>query len=227
MFRTRASLSGLTQWFLSVGILLLLTLGFVFWLAFFDRGFHNAYQILLSMDPPWDRPDELRPAPIGEHPWSWAASLIGWAATPAIIGGAAGFIISRRIEGYTHTVEPEIFLRRRTLLGDALSFPPLIPWIKKWPRQNGGAPTDAIATNWLNTRRAFVDVLVHTAHAGDWRTAQNHWELTVAAFLNSREYSEMGRQRKLSSSTAAALMLLVITGTGTCFICEVRKDLSP
>lgn len=224
LVRTRKSLSGFTQWFIGTGFTLLAIFATAFWLAYLDRGFREAYQILLSMDPPWDKIDGHSSSPRW-HPLSWPASLIGWAAIPAITGGAAGYIISKRIDGYTHTFALEIFRRRRTKLRDKLRPPPPIPWIKKWPRQVDDASTAVIAAQWLQTRTAFVYTLVQV-HTGDWRKAQKHWEIVVANYLNAPEYSEMGRKRRLASSTGSALMLfeLVIANSGTCFICEVQED---
>ncbi|NEA29913.1 DUF6313 family protein [Actinomadura bangladeshensis] len=225
LFRTRKSLSGFTQWFIGAGICLLALFAAAFWLAYLDRGFREAYQILLSMDPPWNKVEGNISASRW-HPLSWFASVVGWAAIPAITGGAAGYIISKRIDGYTHTFALEIFQRRRTKVRDKLRLPPAIPWIKRWPVQLDDAPDATIAAQWLATRTAFVDFLVQVAHGGDWRKAQKHWEIVVANYLNSPEFSGMGRRRKLASSTGAALMLLelVIINSGTCFVCDVHDD---
>ncbi|MFE6808613.1 DUF6313 family protein [Streptomyces sp. NPDC057681] len=78
-------------WLLSRGAVVLGTCGALYVLNGFLIGWANAYDVMTGIT-----------SPSGVHPqWcAWPLSLTGWAAIPAVIGAAAGYVITEQIQDH-------------------------------------------------------------------------------------------------------------------------------
>lgn len=76
---------------LSRGAIVLTMCGALYILDGFLIGWANAYDVMVGITSPAD-----------VHPqWcAWPLSLIGWAAIPAIVGAAAGYVITEQIQAH-------------------------------------------------------------------------------------------------------------------------------
>lgn len=87
----RHALPRFSYWLLSRGAVVLTVCGALYVLDGFLIGWANAYNVLTGITSPAD----VRPQ------WcAWPLSLIGWAAIPAIIGAAAGYVITEQIQAH-------------------------------------------------------------------------------------------------------------------------------
>ncbi|MEE1812887.1 DUF6313 family protein [Streptomyces sp. BE133] len=78
-------------WLLSRGAVVLAVCGVLYVLNGFLIGWANAYDVMLGIT-----------SPAGVRPqWcAWPLSLIGWAVMPAIVGAAAGYVITEQINAH-------------------------------------------------------------------------------------------------------------------------------
>lgn len=78
-------------WLLHRGAVVLAVCGGLYGLNGFLIGWADAYDVLVGIT----SPAEVRPQ------WSaWPLSLTGWAAIPAVIGAAAGYVITEQIQAH-------------------------------------------------------------------------------------------------------------------------------
>ncbi|MBL1112767.1 hypothetical protein JK364_10215 [Streptomyces sp. 110] len=101
-------------WLLSRGAVVLAVCGGLYVLNGFLIGWANAYEVILGIT-----------SPAGVRPqWcAWPLSLIGWAAIPAIVGAAAGYIITEQIQAH-HARELSDVLSELRRLAAPPSSPP-------------------------------------------------------------------------------------------------------
>lgn len=101
-------------WLLSRSIVVLAVCGVLYVLNGFLIGWANAYDVMLGITSPAD----IRP-----QRCAWPLSLTGWAAIPAIIGAAAGYIITEQIQTH-HARELSDVLSELRLLATPPNPPP-------------------------------------------------------------------------------------------------------
>ncbi|MFJ6901909.1 DUF6313 family protein [Streptomyces hokutonensis] len=78
-------------WLLSRGTVVLAVCGLLYVLNGFLIGWANAYEVMLGI---------TSPAGVRLQWCAWPLSLIGWAVIPAIVGAAAGYVITEQIQGH-------------------------------------------------------------------------------------------------------------------------------
>ncbi|MCX5250328.1 DUF6313 family protein [Streptomyces sp. NBC_00201] len=78
-------------WLLSRGAVVLAVCGVLYVLNGFLIGWANAYDVMTGI---------TSPAAVRLQWCAWPLSLIGWAAIPAIIGAAAGYVITEQIQAH-------------------------------------------------------------------------------------------------------------------------------
>lgn len=204
-YRTRKSFSGLTQWFIDFGLIIIALLGLIFFLGTYKHSLNTAYSVMVGEGKPWEDKGSIFP--------TWTLSLIGWLAIPAIIGGTAGYIIHKRIDGYIHAVTARTYHSRWSRFKDKIKIPPRIPWLGDWH------------THPHHYKREFVDKFVRVAHRNDWSKAQNHWELAVSAYLSTHASSDMTRGHRYSAAQGATRNVLYSAARrGKCPVCRARKS---
>ncbi|EDY42290.1 DUF6313 family protein [Streptomyces sp. SPB074] len=145
--------------------------------------------------------------PVG-HPLLWVASAIGWVAVPAIIGGAAGHVITQRIDRVKKQPSTRLFRRRR--LKQRLRPPGVI--VRPYRYGTG-------------SQQAFVDAYVRVAHRNDWARAQDHWEIYLRDTMSTQQYADLDRHECLRQARNVALMMLriaALSGHGHCIVCDRR-----
>lgn len=106
-WRSRDALSRLHRWLLLRALpLLALFLG-LFALNGVLIGWTDAYNVLVGIDSPADASPQI-PA--------WPLSIVGWAAIPALVGGAVGYAVTAQIQAHRTRELTEILdeLRRRS-----------------------------------------------------------------------------------------------------------------
>lgn len=204
-YRTRKSFSGLTQWFLDFGSFMVVFFGLLFFVDTYRRNLKFAYSVMIGEAKPWENG--------GSFFTAVPLSIISWLAIPAIIGGTAGYIISRRIDGYTHKVTATVYRSRRSRLRDKITLPPRIPWLGDWH------------THSHYYKRRFVNEFVRVAHGNDWVKAQNHWELVLAAYLSTQDVAGMTRRHRFSSAQGKTRQILYAAARrGKCPVCRARSS---
>ncbi|WP_405192773.1 DUF6313 family protein [Streptomyces anulatus] len=93
-------------WLLSRGVVVLAVGGALYVLNGFLIGWADAYDVMLGIT----SPAEVRPQ------WcAWPLSLIGWAAIPAIVGAAAGYVITEQIKAHRARELSEVLSELRGL----------------------------------------------------------------------------------------------------------------
>ncbi|MFE7115534.1 DUF6313 family protein [Streptomyces sp. NPDC057654] len=87
----RHALPRLAFWLISRGAAMLAVCAGLYVLNGFLIGWANAYEVMTGITSPV----------AARHQWcAWPLSVIGWAAIPAMIGGAAGYIITEQIQAH-------------------------------------------------------------------------------------------------------------------------------
>ncbi|MCX5357355.1 DUF6313 family protein [Streptomyces sp. NBC_00124] len=87
----RHALPRFSYWLLSRGAVVLAVCSALYVLNGFLIGWANAYGVLTGI---------TSPAAVRPQWCAWPLSLIGWAAIPAIIGAAAGYVITEQIQAH-------------------------------------------------------------------------------------------------------------------------------
>lgn len=101
-------------WLLSRGAVVLAACGVLYVLNGFLIGWANAYDVMLGIT----SPAEVRPQ------WcAWPLSLTGWAVVPAVVGAAAGYVITEQIKTH-HARELNDVLSELRRLATPSSPPP-------------------------------------------------------------------------------------------------------
>ncbi|AJE84626.1 MULTISPECIES: DUF6313 family protein [Streptomyces] len=193
-FRSRKALSGLTQWVIDWGVLILVVVAAVWVAAGFAWGWAPAYRVFTLIESP-------------VHGLPWAASVIGWLLVPAIIGGVAGHVIATRIRSVKE-ISPNNLFKKRTW-ADRRRLPSLI--------------TKLGALFHKSEQQQFLDAYVRIAHRGDWPEAQDHWEIVVRDALCTAEFADLDRTEalRLAESLCRELAWLLAL-SGRCLVCEAR-----
>ncbi|GHB21488.1 hypothetical protein GCM10010306_012630 [Streptomyces umbrinus] len=196
-FRSRKALSGVTQWFIEWGIPIALVIGFVwvFGASRSEKGWSGIYRVFTLIDRP-------------EHGSSWSASILGWLLVPALIGGVAGHVIATRMQRVKEIATNHLFqqrgLRRRLKLPGRITF---LESLYRTSTQDDD----------------FLVRFVGLAHQGDWKKAQNHWEILVRDVLCTVELAELDRNEALASAQSFARAVMWMTGyQDKCLVCAVR-----
>ncbi|WP_225824127.1 DUF6313 family protein [Streptomyces naphthomycinicus] len=78
-------------WLLSRGVIVLGVCGALYVLDGFLIGWANAYDVMVGI---------TSPAAVRPQWCAWPLSLAGWAAIPAVIGSAAGYVITEQIHAH-------------------------------------------------------------------------------------------------------------------------------
>lgn len=106
-WRSRDALSRLHRWLLLRALPLLAVFLGLFALNGALIGWTDAYNVLVGIDSPADVSPQL-PA--------WPLSIVGWAAIPALVGGAVGYAVTAQIQTHRTQELTEILdeLRRRS-----------------------------------------------------------------------------------------------------------------
>ncbi|MFJ2094700.1 DUF6313 family protein [Streptomyces sp. NPDC087901] len=101
-------------WLLSRGVVVLAICGVLYALNGFLIGWANAYEVMIGIT-----------SPAAIHPqWcAWGLSLIGWVAIPAIVGAAAGYVITEQIQAH-HAREMGEVLDELRRLAEPPGLPP-------------------------------------------------------------------------------------------------------
>ncbi|WP_086559159.1 DUF6313 family protein [Streptomyces africanus] len=90
-WRSRDALSRLHRWLLLRALPVLLVFLGLYVLNGALMGWTDAYNVLVGIDSPGD----ARPT------WAaWPLSIVGWAAIPAFVGGAVGYVVSAQIQAH-------------------------------------------------------------------------------------------------------------------------------
>ncbi|MFI6446206.1 DUF6313 family protein [Kitasatospora sp. NPDC050543] len=199
MFRSRKALAGLTQWFIDFAVFLLV-MAASYVAAGVTQGWSDTYKVLTG-----NLPDAGSPVPFA----SWVVSIIGWLVAPALIGGLAGHVIATRIANSKGLTTSSPFGKRT--LGDRLRPPVAITWLGSGFH---ATPGDV----------HFLECFVRQAHKNDWRTAQDHWEVAVAAVMRTSEYANLGRVETVRAAESFCRIILRLLGTiGECPVCDARR----
>ncbi|MDT0411489.1 MULTISPECIES: DUF6313 family protein [unclassified Streptomyces] len=200
VFRSRKALRGLTQWVVDRAIPMALLLAALwFFAARYDGGGGEVYRVFTLLD-----------KPVG-HPLLWIASAIGWVAVPAIIGGAAGHVITQRIDRVKKQPSNRLFRRRG--LKQRLTPPGVIDDLRPYRYGTG-------------SQQAFVDAFVRVAHRNDWQRAQDHWEVYLRDTMSTQQYADLDRHECLRQARNVALIALrvaALSGNGHCIVCDRRS----
>ncbi|MFF0159959.1 DUF6313 family protein [Streptomyces sp. NPDC005263] len=201
LWRSRKALSGITQWFIDLGVPVVAVLALAWVLAARAETPLDVYQAVTLMDSP-------------ERKWLWLLSLIGWLLVPAIIGGVAGEVIANRIKNVKSLPTGKLYQRRT--LGQRMRFPYLIDDLTRYVHAN---PATLIGAG----KREFVYVFVRVAHNNNWRLALNHWEIAVRDAMCTEEYAQLDRHECLRAAQSFALIHLRPPAVyGLCRVCNAR-----
>ncbi|MGW7661575.1 DUF6313 family protein [Streptomyces sp. NPDC054756] len=198
-FRSRKALSGVTQWFIDWGVPIALIIGVV-WVVGAGRseeGWSGIYRVFTLVDPP-------------AHAVAWGASVLGWLLVPALIGGVAGHVIAARMQRVKDIATNHLFQRRS--LKRRFTLPGRITFLESL---HAKSPED----------QEFLDRYVRRAHWGDWKKAQDHWEILVRDVLCTVELAELDRNEALESAESFARAVMWMTGyQDKCLVCTVRAN---
>lgn len=90
-WRSRDALSRLHRWLVLRALPLLVVFLGLYVLNGSLLGWTTAYNVLIGIDSPGDV----------SSPWSaWPLSIAGWAAIPALVGGAVGYVVTAQIQAH-------------------------------------------------------------------------------------------------------------------------------
>jgi hypothetical protein len=113
--RRIANLSNPVHWLLTWGIWIFVALFMIYVLDGLLIGWAAAYEILVGITSPAHAPYPLV---------SWVTSLAGWLIIPAIIGGAAGYLVDRQIDARRSRDKADLEAELRALAGLQKITPP-------------------------------------------------------------------------------------------------------
>ncbi|WP_018531111.1 MULTISPECIES: DUF6313 family protein [unclassified Streptomyces] len=198
-FRSRKALSGVTQWFIDWGVPIALLVGcvWVFGAGRSEKGWSGIYRVFTLID---------RPA----HMLSWGASVIGWLLVPALIGGVAGHVIATRMQRVKDIATNHLFQQRP--LSRRLKLPGRIAFLESLHMKSA-------------VDQEFLDRYVRRAHAGDWKKAQDHWEVLVRDVLCTVELADLDRTEALTSAESFARAVMWMTAyQDKCLVCTARAN---
>ncbi|MFE0374150.1 DUF6313 family protein [Streptomyces inhibens] len=196
LWRSRKALAGLTQWIIDAGLpfAAVITLLYVFAVRAASPG--AVYRTFTLIDAP-------------QHTLLWLASVIGWLAVPAVIGGVAGHVIATRIQSVKAISSSTLFQRRGW--GDRLRPPSRIDYLGAY-------------FHGTLAEQDFVDAFVRIAHRNDWVKAQDHWEVIIRDMMSTQQFSKLDRHeclRQAQDSTRIHMRPAALVGL--CVVCVARK----
>jgi hypothetical protein len=157
--RQRRSLgrhSGIQYWLRVRGYYILAAFGGLFVLNAVVIGGRVAYDVSIQIDSPWDTSSPLLALPL---------SLAGWLVVTGFAGAVAGYVVSEVTDNRN--------IRRLRGRAAARRIGP-IPLLDRlqYGRHSFEVP------HYFGIRFAL-------RHRGDWKIAQDHWEVVVEKFLNA------------------------------------------
>jgi hypothetical protein len=150
---------GLQYWISVYGLYIFPPFIVLFTVNGFTIGWQNAYNVCALNGSPWDT----------SVPWlAFLLSLTGWLGIPALVGAVVGQIVVETSDN-------------RLPIGEKMRWRNAhIPRLRdSFYDENGSHDKQR-----FKVPRRFVEEFVGV-HAGNWRTAQNHWEMMVSAFLDT------------------------------------------
>ncbi|UZJ30364.1 DUF6313 family protein [Streptomyces endophytica] len=196
LWRSRKALAGLTQWVIDWGIPF--AVGITLLSVFASRAASpsEVYRTFTLIDPP-------------DHTLLWLASVIGWLAVPAVIGGVAGHVIATRIQS-VKSISTSTLFQRRT-------------WTA---RLRPPSRIDYLGNYFHGTlaEQAFVDAFVRIAHRNDWMKAQDHWEVIIRDTMSTQQFSKLDRHECLrQAQDTTRIHMRPAALIGLCVVCIARK----
>ncbi|MFH8679235.1 DUF6313 family protein [Streptomyces lydicus] len=196
LWRSRKALAGLTQWTIDWGLPFATGVTLLYVFAARAAGPGEVYRTFTLIDPP-------------QHTLLWLASVIGWLAVPAVIGGVAGHVIATRIQSVKSISTSTLFQRRGWAA--RLRPPSRIDYL-------GGYFHGTLA------EQVFVDAFVRVAHRNDWVKAQDHWEVIIKDTMSTQQFSKLDRHECLRQAQDATLIHMRPAAlVGLCVVCVARK----
>lgn len=200
VFRSRKALSGVTQFFIDWGVFIGAGV-FIIWVYSAVRsglGWRKVYEIFTLIDEP------------PNHLTAWIASAIGWLLVPALIGGVAGHVIATRIQRVKDIATNSLFTVRP--MSQRLRPPRLIAFL-------GHLFNKSLEDQQL------LDTYVRVLHRGDWKTAQEHWEVLVRDIMCTAELADLHRADALEAAESMSRALVLLPAfKGICLVCAVRDQ---
>ncbi|MGW9041273.1 DUF6313 family protein [Streptomyces lydicus] len=196
LWRSRKALAGLTQWTIDWGLPFATGVTLLYVFAARAASPSEVYRTFTLIDPP-------------QHTLLWLASVIGWLAVPAVIGGVAGHVIATRIQSVKSISTSTLFQRRGWVA--RLRPPSRIDYL-------GGYFHGTLA------EQVFVDAFVRIAHRNDWVKAQDHWEVIIKDTMSTQQFSKLDRHECLRQAQDATLIHMRPAAlVGLCVVCVARK----
>ncbi|WP_220377831.1 DUF6313 family protein [Streptomyces inhibens] len=196
LWRSRKALAGLTQWIIDAGLPFAAVIILLYVFAVRSASPSAVYRTFTLIDAP-------------QHTLLWLASVIGWLAVPAVIGGVAGHVIATRIQSVKAISSSTLFQRRGW--GDRLRPPSRIDYLGAY-------------FHGMLAEQDFVDAFVRIAHRNDWVKAQDHWEVIIRDMMSTQEFSKLDRHeclRQAQDSTRIHMRPAALVGL--CVVCVARK----
>ncbi|MEU5236855.1 DUF6313 family protein [Streptomyces lydicus] len=196
LWRSRKALAGLTQWTIDWGLPFATAVTLLYVFAARAASPSEVYRTFTLIDPP-------------QHTLLWLASVIGWLAVPAVIGGVAGHVIATRIQSVKSISTSTLFQRRG--------------WAA---RLRPPSRIDYLGAYFHGTlaEQVFVDAFVRIAHRNDWVKAQDHWEVIIKDTMSTQQLSKLDRHECLRQAQDATLIHMRPAAlVGLCVVCVARK----
>ncbi|MGW6890385.1 DUF6313 family protein [Streptomyces chartreusis] len=143
--------------------------------------------------------------------YAYVLCLAGWLVVPAVIGGAAGYLLSQQIDARRRLTEAELL--------DDMSHP-----AAPVPAFSGGLRIRSLVDLHAEggDARQFVEEYVNGPHSGDHELAKGHWTATVKHIAN-----ELGRleglapeQAAMTAEQLARTFAFNEARLGKCFACD-------
>ncbi|WP_254644997.1 DUF6313 family protein [Streptomyces sp. BV286] len=142
------------------------------------------------------------------HLTAWIASLIGWLLVPALIGGVAGHVIATRIQRVKDIATNNLFTVRP--MSQRLRPPRLITLLGD-------------LFNKSLEDQQVLDTYVRILHRGNWKTAQEHWEVLVRDIMCTAELADLHRADALEAAESISRQLVLLPAfKDICLVCAVR-----
>ncbi|MFJ9011494.1 DUF6313 family protein [Streptomyces canus] len=115
-FRSLSSLNRPRYWLVTRGPAWLAAFSLLYVVGGLVLGWRTAYEVLVGLQPP--RETDV-PA------YAYVLGLLGWLLVPAVIGGAAGYLVTRQIDR-RRTVDAEELLAQMRRQAGGLANPPQV-----------------------------------------------------------------------------------------------------
>ncbi|WP_107116331.1 DUF6313 family protein [Streptomyces sp. NRRL F-4489] len=196
LWRSRKALAGLTQWVIDWGIPFSAVITVLYGLAARTTSPSAVYRTLTLIDAP-------------EHVLLWIASVVGWLAVPAVIGGVAGHVIATRIQSVKAMSTSALFRRRGW--GARLRPPSRIDYLGAY-------------FHGTLAEQEFVDAFVRVAHRNDWNMAQDHWEVLIRDTMSTQQFAKLDRHECLrQAQDVTRIHARPPALVGLCLVCVARK----